>query len=75
VREGGATHVETWNATLACPGVATTRVLEESRADLDVLVVELKKLGVEMSAPTHCSGDLTRLAFSYGYGEKYLEWG
>ncbi|HEX9915256.1 MAG TPA: MBL fold metallo-hydrolase [Candidatus Bathyarchaeia archaeon] len=128
VRGSGATLVETWNATLICPGVATTRVLEAepdeqalmvntggglvlvtgcshpgvqnlvraaenatgmdvsfvfggfhlggaSRASLDSLVAELKELGVDRAAPTHCSGDLARLAFSDGYGEGYVELG
>jgi len=128
VRDSEATLVETWNATLICPGVATTRVLEAepdeqalmvntggglvlimgcshpgvqnlvraaeeatglevrlvfggfhlgdaSRATLDGLVAELKGLGVERAAPTHCSGDLARLAFREGYGEDYLEMG
>jgi len=128
VRGGVATLVETWDATLVCPGVATTRVLEyepdeqalmvntggglvlitgcshpgvqnlvraaeeatgleirfvfggfhmgdASRATLDGLVAELKGLGVEIAAPTHCSGDLARLAFREGYGEDYVELG
>ncbi|OGD52484.1 hypothetical protein A3K81_02730 [Candidatus Bathyarchaeota archaeon RBG_13_60_20] len=128
VRDSEATLVETWDATLVCPGVATTRVLEAEpneqalmvntggglvlvtgcrhpgvqnlvraaeeatglevlmvfggfhlggadRASLDGLVAELKGLGVEVAAPTHCSGDLARLAFREGYGEDYLELG
>jgi len=128
VRDSGATLVETRNATLICPGVATTRVLEAepdeqalmvntggglvlvtgcshpgvqnlvraaesatgmsvsfvfggfhlgsaSRASLDSLVAELKGLGVMRAAPTHCSGDLARLAFSDGFGEGYVEAG
>jgi 7,8-dihydropterin-6-yl-methyl-4-(beta-D-ribofuranosyl)aminobenzene 5'-phosphate synthase len=128
VRGSGATLVETWNATLICPGVATTRVLEAepdeqalmvntggglvlvtgcshpgvqnlvraaenatglhvcfvfggfhlgdaNRASLDSLVAELKDLGVERAAPTHCSGDLARLAFREGYGEDCVELG
>ena len=128
VRGGGAPLVETWDATLVCPGAATTRVLEAepdeqalmvntggglilitgcshpgvqnlvraaedatgmevrlvlgglhlggaSRASLDGLVAELKSLGVERAAPTHCSGDLTLLAFREGYGEDFVELG
>jgi 7,8-dihydropterin-6-yl-methyl-4-(beta-D-ribofuranosyl)aminobenzene 5'-phosphate synthase len=128
VRDGGAAIVETWNATLVCPGVATTRVLEAdpdeqalmvntggglvlitgcshpgvqnlvraaedatglevrlvfggfhlgdaSRAALDGLAAELKGLGVERAAPTHCSGDTARLAFGASFGEDYLELG
>lgn len=128
VRDSGATLVETWNATLICPGVATTRVLDfnpdeqalmvntgeglvlitgcshpgvqnlvraaeeatgldvsfvfggfhlggADRASLDSLVAELKDLGVQRAAPTHCSGDLARLAFSAGFGEDYVEMG
>ncbi len=128
VRGSGATLVETWDATLICPGVATTGVLEAepdeqalvvntgeglvlitgcshpgvqnlvraaeeatglevclvfggfhlgdaSRATLDNLAAEFKDLGVERAAPTHCSGDLARQAFSEGYGEDFVELG
>jgi len=128
VRDGGATLVETWDATIVCPGVATTRVLDfnpdeqalmvntgeglvlitgcshpgvqnlvqaaeeatgldvafvfggfhlgnADRASLDGLVAELKGLGVQRAAPTHCSGDLARLVFSAGFGEDYIELG
>lgn len=46
-----------------------------TRAQLDGLVEEMKELGVEKIAPTHCSGDLARLAFSEGYGDDYVEAG
>jgi 7,8-dihydropterin-6-yl-methyl-4-(beta-D-ribofuranosyl)aminobenzene 5'-phosphate synthase len=46
-----------------------------SRATLDSLVAELKGLGVERAAPTHCSGDDARQAFREGYGENYIELG
>ncbi len=46
-----------------------------SRATLDNLVAELKGLGVERAAPTHCSGDTARQAFREGYGENYIEVG
>ncbi|MFH2109807.1 MAG: MBL fold metallo-hydrolase [Candidatus Bathyarchaeota archaeon] len=128
VRDSGATLMETWNATLICPGVATTRVLDfnpdeqalmvntggglvlitgcshpgvqnlvqaaeeatgldvsfvfggfhlggADKASLDGLVAELKGLGVEKAAPTHCSGELARSAFRDSYGEDYLELG
>jgi 7,8-dihydropterin-6-yl-methyl-4-(beta-D-ribofuranosyl)aminobenzene 5'-phosphate synthase len=46
-----------------------------SRAQLDALVEEMKELGVEKVAPTHCSGALARQVFSEGYGEDYVEAG
>jgi len=48
---------------------------DASRAALDGLVAELKGLGVEKAAPTHCSGDTTRQAFREGYGEDFVELG
>ncbi|MBN2336827.1 MBL fold metallo-hydrolase [Candidatus Bathyarchaeota archaeon] len=44
----------------------------QDRASLDALVEEMKEIGVTKAAPTHCSGDLARLAFSEGYGDDYL---
>jgi metal-dependent hydrolase (beta-lactamase superfamily II) len=35
----------------------------------------MKELGVLKIAPTHCSGDLARQAFSEGYGDDYLDIG
>jgi len=46
-----------------------------TRAQLDGLVEEMKELGVEKIAPTHCSGDLARLAFREGNGDDYVEAG
>ena len=46
-----------------------------NRATLDSLVAELKDLGVERAAPTHCSGDAARQAFREGYGENFIELG
>ena len=46
-----------------------------TRAQLDGLVEEMKELGVEKIAPTHCSGDLARQAFREGYGDDYVEAG
>jgi len=46
-----------------------------TRAQLEVLVEEMKELGVLKVAPTHCSGDLARQVFSEDYGEDYVEAG
>lgn len=36
------------------------------------MVEEFKKLGVEIAAPSHCSGSTAREIFKEGYGENYL---
>lgn len=39
------------------------------------IVSEMRELGVEKVAPTHCSGELARSRFRDGYGEDYIEVG
>jgi 7,8-dihydropterin-6-yl-methyl-4-(beta-D-ribofuranosyl)aminobenzene 5'-phosphate synthase len=39
------------------------------------IVSEMRELGVERVAPTHCSGELARRRFRDGYGEDYIEAG
>ena len=46
-----------------------------TRAQLDRLVEDMKELGVLKIAPTHCSGDIARQAFSEGYGDDYVDVG
>jgi len=46
-----------------------------TRAQLDLLVEEMKELGVLKIAPTHCSGDLARQVFREGYDDDCLDVG
>lgn len=39
------------------------------------IVSEMRELGVERVAPTHCSGELARRRFRDGFGEDYIEAG
>lgn len=43
-----------------------------SAAEIDAVVGQLKKTGVQQVAPTHCSGDNTREAMKEAYGDRYL---
>ncbi len=46
-----------------------------SEAAINGIISDLKGLGVEKIAPTHCSGDTARRLFEEAYGEDYVEAG
>jgi 7,8-dihydropterin-6-yl-methyl-4-(beta-D-ribofuranosyl)aminobenzene 5'-phosphate synthase len=50
-------------------------LLEMGTSQINAIIADLRALGVEQVAPTHCSGDLARLLFAEAYGEDYIEAG
>ena len=44
-----------------------------SNSEINSIVEEFKKLGVEKVAPCHCSGDLAKEVFKKAYGENFIE--
>ena len=50
-------------------------LLNHYAPDVEEIVVQLKDLGVQYVAPTHCTGAEERRIISSGYGKKYLDSG
>lgn len=50
-------------------------LFDRSEADVQAIIASFKSLGVRKVAPSHCSGDNTRLLFQQAYGEDYLNAG
>lgn len=46
-----------------------------SEAAIRGVIDDLKRLGIKIAGPCHCSGDLTRKMFSKAFGESYLDVG
>ena len=44
-----------------------------SDSELKNIINDFKKLGVQITAPCHCSGDRTRELFKEEYGENFIE--
>jgi 7,8-dihydropterin-6-yl-methyl-4-(beta-D-ribofuranosyl)aminobenzene 5'-phosphate synthase len=50
-------------------------LLSASPRQIDEIVRELRELGVERVAPSHCTGDLARSRFKAAYTTNYVEGG
>jgi 7,8-dihydropterin-6-yl-methyl-4-(beta-D-ribofuranosyl)aminobenzene 5'-phosphate synthase len=50
-------------------------LLEMGAGEINAIIAELRALGVQQVAPTHCSGDLARQLFAEAYGEDFVEAG
>ncbi len=50
-------------------------LLEMGEDEISAIITELRALGVQQIAPTHCSGDLARRLFADAYGEDYIDAG
>jgi 7,8-dihydropterin-6-yl-methyl-4-(beta-D-ribofuranosyl)aminobenzene 5'-phosphate synthase len=50
-------------------------LLEMGADQINAIIADLRALGVQQVAPTHCSGDLARQLFAEAYGEDYIEAG
>jgi 7,8-dihydropterin-6-yl-methyl-4-(beta-D-ribofuranosyl)aminobenzene 5'-phosphate synthase len=50
-------------------------LLEMGASQINAIIAELRALGVQQVAPTHCSGNLARLLFAAAYGEDYIDAG
>jgi len=46
-----------------------------SAEEIEAVISQLKALGVEKAAPTHCSGDRARALFEEAYGDNYMRVG
>jgi 7,8-dihydropterin-6-yl-methyl-4-(beta-D-ribofuranosyl)aminobenzene 5'-phosphate synthase len=52
-----------------------THLLRHSKEDLKGVINELKKLGVQKVAPTHCSGDKAIAMFKDAFGDGFVKMG
>jgi 7,8-dihydropterin-6-yl-methyl-4-(beta-D-ribofuranosyl)aminobenzene 5'-phosphate synthase len=52
-----------------------THLLRHSEADLKAVIDELKKLGVQKVAATHCSGDKAISMLQDAFGEGFIKMG
>ena len=50
-------------------------LLGKTGTEVDAIIAEFKKLGVEKVGPTHCTGDLAVKRFKEAYGENFIEMG
>ena len=47
----------------------------KSETEIDAILTEFRRLGVERVAPCHCTGDLAQAMFAAEYGEDYIRAG